>query len=171
MVLTARPSLSCSPISLLQSSGRPWNVRSQIPLKPCTSCILPGVMSSIVSPQKTDILVLNPSTCGCDLNWKQGLYRCHQVKMGSCCSLWVLVQYDRCPYNKREIWTQTHREGWPREDGSGVWSDETTSQRMPGTPRRWKRQEGFFSRTFGGRQPWDTWILGFRPPDSVRGHL
>lgn len=66
--------------------------------------------------------------------------------MSSYCSLWALIQYDWCPYNKREIWRQTHREERPREVGRRGWRDVATSQDMPGAPRIWEKQEGFSSR-------------------------
>lgn len=48
--------------------------------------------------------------------------------MGSHCSLWALIQCDWCPYDKREIWTQTHREERPREVRRGGWSDVATAK-------------------------------------------
>lgn len=46
-----------------------------------------------------------PMECG--LIQKQSICRYSQVKMRSAGQ--VLIQYDYCPYRKREIWTWTHR--------------------------------------------------------------
>lgn len=37
------------------------------------------------------------------------LLQIHLVKMKSYYCSWPLIQYDLCPYKKREIWTQMHR--------------------------------------------------------------
>ena len=55
-------------------------------------------------PHHRFVRVLTPSISDCDLIWKQGLYRCNQVKMRSLG--WVLIHYEQHPYPKGS-WTQT----------------------------------------------------------------
>lgn len=57
-------------------------------------------------PLKTCVEVLTSGTYSCDLIWKLGLCRYNQVKVKSLG--WVLIQYDWCPYIKRDIGTQTY---------------------------------------------------------------
>lgn len=64
-------------------------------------------------PPKRYVEVLTSSTCVYDFIWKRGHCRYNDVKMKS--SGWALIQCDSCPYEKREIWTQT-RGGTPSED-------------------------------------------------------
>lgn len=55
-------------------------------------------------PHHRFVRVLTPSISDCDPIWKQGLYRCNQVKMRSLG--WVLIHYEQHPYPKGS-WTQT----------------------------------------------------------------
>lgn len=63
-------------------------------------------------PPRKDVEVLTASTLECDLIREQGLCRCNQVKMKSW--QWILIQYDRCPYEKQKS-AHTNR-GSPRVD-------------------------------------------------------
>lgn len=44
---------------------------------------------------------------------------------------WDLIQYDRCLYDKGEIWTQTHTGRTSCEDEERTHRDASTSQGMP----------------------------------------
>lgn len=70
--------------------------------------------------------VLTPGICECDVIWKQGLYKCNQVKMRALGQ--ALIQHDWCPYKRKwqaskeddQIWR------WSRD-----WSDAAARQGIP----------------------------------------
>lgn len=79
-------------------------------------CSAPTIVLWVeLCPPRRDVEVLISVTCECDLIWKQGLGRCHQIKMKSLGR--ALIQYDQGLYIKkrRSTWvkhhvkTETHR--------------------------------------------------------------
>ena len=71
-------------------------------------------------PRKRYVVVLTPSTCKCDLLWKQGLCRCNQGEMRSWYCRCALDQCDWCPCKGRRNTHQDRHSGpkaawWQRE--------------------------------------------------------
>ena len=65
-------------------------------------------------PHHRFVRVWTPSISDCDLIWKQGLYRCNQIKMKSLG--WVLIHSEHHPYQKGKLNTDTCTGRMPCED-------------------------------------------------------
>ena len=62
-------------------------------------------------------------------HWKQGLYRYNQVKIRSYCMALSLKSNNKCPYKKREIWTQRNMQGeWHVKKEGRDWNKAPISQ-------------------------------------------
>lgn len=109
-------------------------------------------------PPRRDVEVLISVTCECDLIWKQGLGRCHQIKMKSLGR--ALIQYDQGLYIKkrrRSTWvkhhvkTETHRHNlWRWRPSWVMLPPEKKCLRLPEAERGrkhlpWEVSEGVYS--------------------------
>lgn len=116
-------------------------------------------MGGIVSPIISHVEVLIPSTSECDLDWKQGCFRCNQLTWG----LWVSPNpIGQCPYKKgifghrnrdtgrmpRKEWSchkpRDIKECWPT---TCSW-ERGREQVLPHSPQREPTLPTLWSRTF-----------------------
>lgn len=77
----------------------------------------------------------SPGACDCDLVWKWGVCRCHQVKMRPWWTRLSPEANGTGPY-KKKIWAQIHREK-PREDRGRAWREEDPGKRNCGERPGW----------------------------------
>ena len=90
-----------------------------------------GWIMSLPPPPQI-VRVLTPSISDCDLIWKQGLYRCNQVKMRSLG--WVQIHYEQHPYPKGKLNTDMRTGRMPCEDEGrkgGDMAEAKEHQRRP----------------------------------------
>ena len=90
-----------------------------------------GWIMSLPPPPQI-VRVLTPSISDYDLIWKQGLYRCNQVKMRSLG--WVQIHYEQHPYQKGKLNTDMCTGRMPCEDEGrkgGDMAEAKEHQRRP----------------------------------------
>ena len=85
-------------------------------------------------PPPQIVRVLTPSISDCDLIWKQGLYRCNQVKMRSLG--WVQIHYEQHPYQKGKLNTDMCTGRTPSEREGGNLGDVPTRHQTSGISRK-----------------------------------
>ena len=72
-------------------------------------------------PHHRFVRVWTPSISDCDLIWKQGLYRCNQIKMKSLG--WVLIHSEHHPYQKGKLNPDMRTGRMTCEDEGRKWGD------------------------------------------------
>ena len=82
----------------------------------------------VLCPLQQWFEVIISVTCECDLIWKKGLFRCHQVNMRSYSVSVGPKSYEWCPYKMKEIWKYEHPGRVPWDHGGRDWNDESIIQ-------------------------------------------